>query len=111
MTRRHLGELEQLLLLALIQLGAGSHGRAIREVVNERTNRDLSPGAIYTAFDRLERRGLVASRLGEPTPERGGKRKRLYTIRPPGLAALASMRSAVAELSRGVTLTPKTRRP
>jgi DNA-binding PadR family transcriptional regulator len=99
---RHLGELEQLLLFALLRLGSTAHGGSIREVVHERTGRRLSPGAIYTALDRLERRGLVASRLGDPTPERGGKRKRLYRLRPAGVAALRGMQSMLASMARGL---------
>src|ERR1044071_3738370 len=64
-----LGSLEQLLLLALLRLGDDAYGVPIRDEIEERTGRVISPGAIYTALDRLETRGLVRSRLGEPTPE------------------------------------------
>jgi len=99
---RHLGELEQLLLFALLRLGDGAHGGAMRQVIHERTGRTLSPGAIYTAMSRLERRGYVRSELGEPTPERGGKRKRLYQLRPQGAAALRNMQSVLATMGRGM---------
>jgi DNA-binding PadR family transcriptional regulator len=99
---RNLGEFEQLLLFALLRLGDQAHGGTIRQLVEERTGRTLSPGAIYTAMDRLERRGFVQSRLGEPTPERGGKRKRLYRLRPSGAAALRDLHTAMTTMSRGM---------
>src|SRR5688572_32062419 len=77
-----LGDFEQHILFALIRLGDDAYGVTIRESIEARTGRAISPGALYTALDRLEQRGLVASRLGEPTPQRGGKRKRLYTLQP-----------------------------
>jgi len=85
-----LGVLEQMVLLALLRLGDGAYGVPIREAIEERTGRAITPGSIYTALSRLEARGLVASRFGEPTPERGGKRKKLYTIEPGGLELLQS---------------------
>lgn len=98
----YLGELEQILFFALLHLGDDAYGVAIRELIQERTGRSLAPGAIYTALDRLERRGLVRSRLGDPTPERGGKRKRYYKIQPAGLTALARTREAAASMARGL---------
>jgi PadR family transcriptional regulator PadR len=105
MTRRHLGEFEQLLLLAVTQLQdeeAGACGPTIGRLVLDRTGRTISPGAIYTALDRLDRRGFVRSELGDPTPERGGKRKRFYRMRPAGAAALRATQSAVAAIARGL---------
>ena len=72
-----IGDFEQLILLALVRLGSDAYGVTIRREIEERTGRVISPGALYTALDRLEKRGFVSSRLGDPTPERGGKRKRL----------------------------------
>ena len=62
----------------------------------------MSPGALYTALDRLEKRGLVASRLGDPTPQRGGKRKRLYTLQPAGERALARVYESMRLMASGV---------
>jgi PadR family transcriptional regulator PadR len=79
--RTYLGEFEQLLLLAVMQLDAEeAYGARIGAEIQRRTGRTVSPGAIYTALDRLERRGLVRSKLGDPTAQRGGKRKRHYRI-------------------------------
>ncbi len=100
--RRHLGEFEHLLLLALARLGDEATGTTVRRVIAERTGRTLSPGAIYTGLDRLEQRGLVSSELGDPTPQRGGKRQRRYRLRPAGTAALADAQSGLAQMSRGL---------
>jgi DNA-binding PadR family transcriptional regulator len=102
MSGRPLREFEQLLLQALAHLGDDAHGGSIRRLIEARTGRVASPGAIYTACDRLTRRGLVTSMLGEPTPERGGKRKRYYRLRPPGLAALRALQAAQAGMLRGL---------
>jgi PadR family transcriptional regulator, regulatory protein PadR len=106
MMRVHLGEFEQLLLLALVRLGTDASGLDVRECIEQRTTRTISPGAIYTGFQRLERRGFVASGLGDPTPQRGGKRKKLYRLRPAGARALHDAHAALAGMTRG--LRPKT---
>jgi PadR family transcriptional regulator PadR len=106
MPRLHLGEFEQLLLLALAQLGPDASGLAVRELIELRTSRSISPGAIYTALQRLERRGFVSATLGDPTPQRGGKRRKLYRLRPAGARALEGMQAALARMSRGLRLKP-----
>jgi DNA-binding PadR family transcriptional regulator len=98
--RAHLGEFELLLLLALRQASDELYGVQIRAVIQERTGRTVSPGAIYTALDRLERRNLVSSRLGEPTEQRGGKRKRYYRLEPAGAALLRESQRALARMAR-----------
>ena len=100
--RVHLGEFELLLLLALLQARDEVYGVQIRSLIEERTGRTVSPGAVYTALDRLERRKLVSSRLGEPTPQRGGKRKRYYRIEPAGATLLRQSQQALARMVRGV---------
>jgi len=97
-----LGSLEQLLLLALMRLGDDAYGVPIRDEIEERTGRVISPGAIYTALDRLETRGLVRSRLGDPTPERGGKRKRHYRLTAKGSTAIAEAQRDLARMTRGL---------
>ena len=97
-----LGDFEQLILFALIRLGADAYGVTIRTQIEARTGRAVSPGALYTALDRLEKRGLVTSRLGEPTPQRGGKRKRLYTVLPAGERALARVYESMRLMASGV---------
>jgi DNA-binding PadR family transcriptional regulator len=100
--RTYLGEFEQLLLMALVHLGDDAYGGRIRDVIETRTGRLVSPGAVYTALDRLERRRLVSSWLGEPTPQRGGKRKRHYRLEPAGAALLLESQDALARMARGV---------
>jgi PadR family transcriptional regulator PadR len=97
-----IGDFEQLILFALVRLGTDAYGVTVRSEIEARTGRAISPGALYTALDRLERRGLVASRLGDPTPERGGKRKRLYTLQPAGERALARVYESLRLMASGV---------
>jgi DNA-binding PadR family transcriptional regulator len=97
--RQFLGEFEQLLLLALAGTGHEFYGVEIRRSIEEHTGRVVSPGAIYTALDRLERRGLVRSRLGDPSPERGGKRKRYYRIEAAGQKLLLESQRALARMA------------
>ena len=100
--RAYLGEFEQLLLLALLHLKDDAYGLRIRQEIEERTGRTVSPGAVYTALDRLERRDLVSSWLGDPTAQRGGKRKRYYRLEPAGAALLRQSQHALARMARGV---------
>jgi PadR family transcriptional regulator PadR len=100
--RAYLGEFEQLLLLGVVQLDSDAFGSEIRRLIEARTGRTVSPGAIYTALDRLESRGLVSSTLGEPTARRGGKRKRYYRIEPAGAALLRRSHDALARMAQGL---------
>ena len=112
MTRRHFGEFEQTLLYAVRYLqdeDERASGPTIRALLKTRTGRLVSPGAIYTALDRLEQRGLVRSRLGEPTPARGGKRKRCYRLTAKGSAALRDAHGAIAHMTQGIK--PKLQTP
>jgi PadR family transcriptional regulator PadR len=86
--QRKLGEFEEIVLLAVMRLGPTSYGVAIREEIEARTGRKVSLGAIYPTLDRLETKGFVSSRRGEPTPQRGGRAKRHYRLEPAGAAAL-----------------------
>jgi PadR family transcriptional regulator, regulatory protein PadR len=103
MTRRTgLGELEQLLLLALARLGEDAYGAAVRREIQARTGRSISPGTIYPTLDRLERKGCVRSWAGEPTAERGGRSRRHYALTPTGLAELRKSWGEVAALAKGL---------
>ena len=97
-----IGDFEQRILLALLRLGSDAYGVTIRGDIEARTGREISPGALYTALTRMEKRGLVSSRLGEPTPERGGKRKRLYTVQPAGERALARVYESLRLMASGM---------
>ena len=96
-----LGEFEQLVLFAVLQTGDAAYGATVRQEIERRTGRQVSAGAVYTTLDRLEGRGLVTSFWGEPTPERGGKRKRHYALKPAGRQALARSWQAVRAMARG----------
>jgi PadR family transcriptional regulator PadR len=98
-----IGDFEQLILFALVRLGRDAYGVSIRREIDARTGRTVSPGALYTALDRMEARGFVTSRLGDPTPERGGKRKRLYSLQPAGERALARAYESLRQMSSGVS--------
>ena len=83
-----LGELELAALLATHRLRGSAYGMTVRQDVSERLEREVAIGAVYNALERLERRGFVSSRKGEPTAERGGRAKLYYRIEAPGLRAL-----------------------
>lgn len=105
-----LGELEQLVLLAVLQLGADAYAVAVRDEIQRRTGLDLARGSVYVALDRLDRKGYVESRFGDPTPERGGKAKRFFRATAAGLRALSHAERAVARMRDGVRL-PAAGRP
>lgn len=96
-----LGEFEQLVLFALSRLGDQAYGVAIRHDIEAETGRRISSGAVYTTLDRLRARGLISSRWGEPTAERGGRRKRFYRLEPDGARALARTYDALRRMSAG----------
>lgn len=98
-----LGQFEELVLLTLVRLRENAYGTTIRREITERTGRDVSVGAVYTTLERLERKGYVSSRMGEPTAERGGRAKRYFRIEAPGTRALTEIRYAVAQMEEGVT--------
>lgn len=100
--RDHLGRFEHVLLLAVVRLGDDAYGMTIRRELARHTGREISVGAIYTALARLEAKGLVQSKLGDPTPERGGKAKRFYRVLPAGKKAIARAQAILLGLARGI---------
>lgn len=99
----NLGEFEHVVLLAILRLRRlGAYGVSIRAEIAERTQRNPAPGAIYTTLDRLEDKGLVASSMGEATPERGGRAKRYYRVTAQGMAALARAHRAFERMTEGL---------
>ena len=98
----NLGEFEQLILLAILRLGDRAYGVTIRTEISERAGRTVAPGALYTALDRLEDKGLVKSRVGDPTPQRGGRAKRFFTVTASGTKALARAQHAFQRLLEGL---------
>ena len=99
---KNLGEFEQLVLLAILRLQKqGAYGVSIKNEIARHTNRIPTPGAIYTTLDRLERKGFVNSSIGEATPIRGGRSKRLYKVSASGISALNRVLSDITKLSMG----------
>ena len=99
---RSLGDFEQMILFALVSLGADAYGASIRREIEERTGREVRAGAVYTVLDRLERAGLIRSRIGEPTAARGGRRKKHYAIRPEGARLLQESRVRMNRMAEGL---------
>ena len=97
--RQFLGEFEQLLLFAVVGLGDDAYGVGLRQTLEERTGRRVSPGAVYTALDRLEAKGLVRSWLGEDTPARGGRRRKFFALTPAGAAQLLDSYTALQRMA------------
>ena len=98
MPRELLGEVEHLILLALLRLGDRQYGVPILDEIEARTGRKPSRAAVYIALQRLETKGLVTSTLGEPTAERGGRARRYFTLQPAGLSALRDSRRALVRM-------------
>ena len=99
-----LGELEQLLLLAILRLKDGAYGVSIRKELLSCTRRDVAPGALYTTLDRLEKKGAVTSRIGDPTPERGGRAKRFYAVTDIGRSRLVAAQRSFQKMLSGLEL-------
>lgn len=97
-----LGEFEQLVMFAVLRLGDQAYGASVRQELKDRADRDVSPGAIFTTLERLEARGLIASRYGDPTPERGGRRKRFYRLSTEGRSALSKSFQTVRRMASGL---------
>jgi DNA-binding PadR family transcriptional regulator len=98
-----LGEFEYLMLTAATRLGEDAYGAAIRQEIEDTTGRRCSIGAIYTTLDRLEAKGLIKTWMGDPTPQRGGRPKRMVRVTASGLRAASDFYSAVRRVSRGVS--------
>ena len=97
-----LGTFEQAVLLAVVRLRDEAYGRAILKEVKSRLERDVAAGAVHATLVRLERKGLLASRLGTGTPIRGGRARRFYRLQPSGQRALNEARAAIDTLWLGL---------
>jgi len=100
----HLGEFERATLLALVSLKDNAYGVSIRQELERRLERNVSIGAVYTTLDRLELKGLIASKIGSPTNERGGRAKKFFTIQSSAIQLLRNYVDASERLWRGVVL-------
>jgi len=99
-----LGEFEQIALLAVLRLDDKAYGVTIRSEITVCTGREPAPGALYTTLDRLEEKGLLTSRFGDPTPQRGGRAKRYFAVSAAGIAAIAQSQRGYRRLLEGVEL-------
>jgi PadR family transcriptional regulator, regulatory protein PadR len=99
-----LGDFEQLVLLGVLRLERDdmAYGAAIRQEIHTRSGRDISINAVYTTLDRLEGKGFLKSSIGEPTPQRGGRRRKFYALKPSGVAALRQAYRAMTAMADGL---------
>jgi len=102
MREETLGEFEQCVLLAVVHLGDGAYGVTIRQEIETRTGRDIALGALYTSLARLERKGYLRSTLSDPTPQRGGRSKRCFTLTFTGSVALRQSRERLKRMWQGL---------
>lgn len=94
----HIGEFEELVLLTIATLGDQAYGVAVLDDIQQRTSRKISIGALHSTITRLEEKGFITSYLGEPTKERGGRRKRFFQLTASAAQALSDMKSLRDEL-------------
>ncbi|MGH7482686.1 MAG: PadR family transcriptional regulator [Longimicrobiales bacterium] len=99
---RTLGSFEQLVLLAILRVGEGAYGVSVQEEIERVTGRGVTPGALYRALDRLEQRRLIASGTGDPTAERGGRRRRTLAVTSDGARELRDTLAAVRGMADGL---------
>lgn len=103
-SRDYLGEFEHIVVLALMRLGDQAYGVTVRQEIATRIGREVSVGAMYATLERLEAKGYVTSRLGEPTAERGGRSKRFFRVTTKGVAAINRTHEAWRSMSEGLNL-------
>jgi PadR family transcriptional regulator PadR len=97
-----LGELEQIVLLAVLQVGDDAYGVPVHDELRRRTGRDITLGTIYKTLSRLEEKGFVASRVGAPTAARGGRRTRCYAVTSAGRRELRTSLRALRRMAAGL---------
>lgn len=100
--RSYLGEFELMVMLVLIRLGEDAYGVPIGRAIEESSGREVALGSVYAALERLEHKGFVSSKIGDPTPERGGRAKRYFRVTNAGLRQVRRTRRALISLWRGL---------
>lgn len=106
----YLGELEHLVLLAILQCGDDAYTVPIRQMLADKSGRAIARGALYTSLDRLEAKGLVRSWLGDPMAVRGGRSRRYFAVTPIGLDAVRAARAAMTTMAAGLETVLEPRR-
>lgn len=107
MKRTYLGEFEEIVLLLVASLDGEAYGVGLTHKLNEETDRAVRLNQVHAALHRLQEKGMVASRLGNPTPERGGRRKLLFTVTADGYQTLQDIQAVRTQLWSGVPVNPK----
>lgn len=102
MARHLLTDFELMILLATLRAGDAAYGVQIAREIEQTSGRSVLLGAAYAALDRLERNGLVSSTVGDPTPKRGGRAKRIFRVTPRGLQAIKETQQALMALWQGI---------
>ena len=102
-----LGELEQLVMVAILRLGDNAYGAAIRQELEARAGRVVTGGSVYSTLQRLEEKGYVSSKLGEPLPERGGRARTYFKVEAEGLEALKHTYGALKRMAAGLKVLPQ----
>jgi PadR family transcriptional regulator, regulatory protein PadR len=97
-----IGEFEQLVLLALMRLGNGAYGAAIMREIRERTGREIAVGTMYMTLGRLEHKKLICSYVGDPSPQRGGRRRKHYLMDTAGQRALGRAYRVFTTMAEGI---------
>jgi DNA-binding PadR family transcriptional regulator len=98
----YIGEFEQVVLMTVLRLRDGAYGATIRDEIADRTGREVSVSAVYTTLERLEEKKLLRSRIGDPTPQRGGRRKRYFTLSAAGEQALQASWQRLKKAAEGL---------
>jgi PadR family transcriptional regulator PadR len=98
----YLGEFEYAVMLAVLHLDEDAYAVPMRELIEQRTGRPVARGALYTGLDRLESKGCLKSRMGDPTEERGGKARRYYSVTPAGMKAIRATHESLSNLTKGL---------
>jgi PadR family transcriptional regulator, regulatory protein PadR len=100
--RTHLGDLELVVMLALLRLGENAYGVPVSREIELQSGREVALGSVYATLDRLQEKGLVSSNLGETTAERGGRAKRYFRVTTKGLREVRETRQALIKLWRSL---------
>jgi DNA-binding PadR family transcriptional regulator len=98
-----LGEFEYLILAAAVRLGEEAYGAAIRKEIEDATKQSCSIGALYTTLDRLETKGLIKTAMSDPSPQRGGRPKRMVRVTAKGVDAATEFHTTVKRVTRGIS--------
>jgi DNA-binding PadR family transcriptional regulator len=107
MGRKFLGEFEHVVLLAMARVGEGAYAVAVHDEILQTTGKSVSIPAVYVTLSRLEKKGLVTSEMGEPSPTRGGRAKRFFRLSGKGREALEESRELLDQLWDGLKLGAK----